>query len=63
MDKGHILPLYITTCSVRIGSVHTIKKNIEALVVTGKKNGLKVNVDTTKYVVMSRYQKQDEVTI
>jgi hypothetical protein len=56
MDKGHIHPLYITRCSIRSGSVHTIKKNTEALVDASKKSGLKVNVGTTKNVVMSRYQ-------
>jgi len=35
------------------GSVHTIKENIEALVVARKENGLKVNADKTKYMVMS----------
>jgi len=47
VGKGHIHPLYITTCSVRSGSIHTIKKNTEALVVASKKTGLKVNVDKT----------------
>jgi hypothetical protein len=35
------------------GSVHTIKKDTEASVVACKDNGLKVNVDNTKYTVMS----------
>ena len=38
------------------GSVHTIKKNAEALVVASKKIRLEVNVDKTKYMVMSRDQ-------
>jgi hypothetical protein len=38
------------------GSVHTIIKNTEALVVASKENGLEVNVDKTKYMVMSRDQ-------
>ena len=37
------------------GSVHTIK-NAEALVVASKETGLKVNAETTKYMVMSRDQ-------
>ena len=36
------------------GSVHTVKKNIEALVVASKEIGLEVNADKTKYMVMSR---------
>jgi len=30
-------------------SIHTIKKNTEALVVISKENGLEVNADETKY--------------
>ena len=37
-------------------SVHTIKGNAEALVVAGKENGLDINVDKTKYMVMSQDQ-------
>jgi hypothetical protein len=33
--------------------VHNIKKNAKALVVDGKENGLEVNDDETKYMVMS----------
>jgi len=36
------------------GSVHAIKKNAEALVVTSKETGLVVNADQTKYMVTSR---------
>ena len=37
-------------------SVHTIKKNTEALAVARKENGLKVNADKTTYMVMSQDQ-------
>jgi hypothetical protein len=37
-------------------SVHTIKKNTEALVIASKEIGLEVNVDKTKYMIMSRDQ-------
>jgi len=33
--------------------VLTIKKNAEALVLASKENGLEVNADKTKYMVMS----------
>ena len=36
------------------GSVHTVKENAEALVVATKENGLEVNADKTKYMIMSR---------
>jgi hypothetical protein len=36
--------------------IHTIKKNIEALVITSKEIGLEINAEKTKYMVMSRDQ-------
>jgi hypothetical protein len=35
------------------GSVHTIKKNTEALLVISAEIGLEVKADKTKYMVMS----------
>jgi len=35
------------------GSIPTIKENAEALLVASKENGLKVNADKTKYLIMS----------
>jgi len=39
------------------------RKNAEALVVASKETGLEVNADKTKYMVMSRDQVQEEVTV
>jgi len=36
--------------------MHTIRKNEEGLVVSRKEAGIEVNVDTTKYMVMTRDQ-------
>ena len=36
---------------------HTVKENAEALLVATKENGLEVNADKTKYMVMSRGRK------
>ena len=38
------------------GSVHTVEENAEAWVVATKEIGLEVNVDKTKYMIMSRDQ-------
>jgi hypothetical protein len=38
------------------GSIYTIKKNTEALVVASKQTELEVNADKTKYIVMSQDQ-------
>jgi hypothetical protein len=38
------------------GSVHTVKKETDAMVVASKEIGLEVNADKTKYMAMSRDQ-------
>jgi hypothetical protein len=38
------------------GSIHSIKKNAEDLVVASKETGVEVNAEKTKYMVMSRNQ-------
>ena len=38
------------------GSIHTLKKNAEALVAASRETGLNVSADKTKYMVMSRDQ-------
>jgi hypothetical protein len=38
------------------GSIHTIRKNTEALLIASKEIGLEVNPEKTKYMVMSRVQ-------
>ena len=43
--------------------MHTIKENAEALIVASKETAIDVNADKTKYMVMSRDQIQNEVTI
>ena len=45
------------------GSLHTIRKKAEALVFASRETGLEVNADKTKYMAMSRDQKQYEVKI
>jgi hypothetical protein len=38
------------------GSIHTIRKNSEALLIASKEIGLEVNAEKTTYLVMSRDQ-------
>jgi len=45
------------------GSVHTVKKNTEALVIARKEIGLEVNADKNKYIVMSRNQNTEHHNI
>jgi hypothetical protein len=41
-------------------SIHTLKKNTEALVAASKETGLEVNADNTKYMVMFRDQNVEQ---
>jgi len=56
LNGAHQLLVYADDANILGGSVHTVQENTEALLVTNKKSGLTVNVDTTKYKVMSRDQ-------
>ena len=52
--KGtHHRLVYADDVNVFVGSVHTTKKNREALVVASKEIVLGVNADNAKYMVMS----------
>jgi len=55
LNGTHQLLVYADDAN-KLGGIHTIKKNTDALVVACKETGLKVNDDTTKYLVMSRDQ-------
>jgi len=56
LNGTHQLWVYAGDVNILGGSMHTVEKNTEALLVTSKATGLEVNADKTKYVVMSRYQ-------
>jgi len=55
LNGTHQLLVYSYYVNI-LGSVYTIKKNTEALVVAGKETGLEVSADRTMYMVMSRDQ-------
>jgi len=48
--------IYADDANILSGNIHTIKENREALVVDSRENGLQLNADRTKYMVMSRDQ-------
>ena len=48
--------VYADDVNILEGSMYTVKKNTNALVVGNKETGLEVNADKTKYKVMSRDQ-------
>ena len=53
LNGTHQLLAYTDDINMLGGNVHTVKENAEALVVASKETGLEVNVDETKYLVMS----------
>jgi hypothetical protein len=55
LNGAHQLLVYVYADNVNIlgGSVHTVKKNTEALEVGSKEIGLEVNADKTQYMVIS----------
>jgi hypothetical protein len=54
LNGTHHLLAYADDVNVLGRSVDTVKENAEALVVATKENGLEVNADKTKYMIMSR---------
>jgi hypothetical protein len=53
LNGSHQLLVYADDVNMLEGSINTIKKNSEALVVGTKETGLEVNADKTKYMAMS----------
>jgi hypothetical protein len=54
LNDTYQLLVYVDDVNTLGRSVHTLKKNLEALIVASKEIGLEVNADNTKYMVMSR---------
>jgi hypothetical protein len=54
LNGTHQLLAYADDVNILGGSVHTVKENAKALVVSAKDIGLEVNADKTKYMTMSR---------
>jgi len=53
LSGTHRLLVYADDVNILGRSVHTIKKNTEALAVASRENVLEVNADKTKYMDMS----------
>jgi hypothetical protein len=56
LNGTHQLLVYADDVNILGGSVHTIKKNTQALVIAIKEVCLEVNAGKTKYILMSRDQ-------
>jgi hypothetical protein len=59
----HLIGDHDDDVNVLSRSVHTIKKNTDALAVANKETGLEENVDKAEYMVMSRNKMQNEIMI
>jgi hypothetical protein len=51
LNGTHQLLVYADDVNILGGSIHTMRKNTEALVITSKEIGLEVNAEKTKYMV------------
>jgi hypothetical protein len=56
LNGTHQFLVYAHDVGILGGSIHSIKKNAENLVIASKEIGLEVNAEKTKYMVMSRNQ-------
>jgi sorting nexin-29 len=56
LNGTHQLLVYADDVNILGGSIHTIRKNTDALLITSKETGLEVNAEKTTYMVMSRDQ-------
>ena len=56
LNGTHQLPAYADDVNILGGSVHTVKKNAEALVAATKEIGLQLNAPKTKYMTVFRDQ-------
>jgi hypothetical protein len=57
LNGTHQLLVYADDVNMLSGSIHTIRKNTEVLLIASKEIGLEANAEKTKYMAMSRDQK------
>jgi len=56
LNGTRLFLVYVDNVNRMGGSVHAVKKNTDALLLSAKEIGIEVNADKTKYMVMSRDQ-------
>jgi len=61
LNGTHQLLAYADDVNILGGSIHTVKKNAEALVTATKEIGLEVNAHKTKCMTMSRDQNAGQI--
>ena len=63
LNGTHQLLVHADDINILVGSIHTIKKNTQALAFASKKTGLEVNADRTTtwlYVCRSEYRTKSQ---
>ena len=61
LNGTHQLLAYSDDVNILGGSVHTVKKNAQALVAVTKEIGLEVNIHKIEYMTLSRDQKAGRI--
>jgi hypothetical protein len=56
LNGTYQLLAYVDDVNLLRDNIDTIKKNTETLICTSKEVGMKVNVEKTKYMFLSRHQ-------
>jgi hypothetical protein len=56
LNVAHQLLVYADEVNIVGGSIHSVKKNAEDLVIASKAIGLEINAEKTKYMIMYRNQ-------
>jgi hypothetical protein len=60
LNGTHQPLVYADDINILGGSIHTIRKNTEALLIASTEIGIEVNAEKTKYMVMSRDQNAEQ---
>jgi hypothetical protein len=56
LNGTHELLAYVDDVNLMRDNLYTIKKNTETLIDASKEAGLKINIEKTKYMLLSRHQ-------
>ena len=62
-NRSHQLPVYADDANMLGGSIHTVKKNREALLVSSKKDDLEVITGKTRDMVISAAGKYQNIKV